>query len=280
VSWVIAITHTSGFHYAEEARASYNEVRISPITTPTQTVLESTVEVRPTADVLRYWDYWGSLVHAFDVHEAHTDLQVVGRSIVETTVPGPPDRTTTWDQLAAPAVADRFVEHLAGTAYAPPDPELAAIAAELRAGRTPVEAVEAVLGWMADAMSYVPGATAVTTSAVEAWHQRRGVCQDYAHLASVALRAMGIPTRYVSGYLHPRTDAPIGIPAAGESHAWIEAWLGGWWGVDPTNGIPAGERHVLVARGRDYADVPPIKGVYVGGAAERLGVTVELTRVA
>lgn len=280
MSWVIAVTHTSGFHYADEARASYNEVRITPITTPTQTVLESTVEVEPATDLLRYWDYWGALVHAFDVHEPHTELHVVGRSIVETTVPDPPDPAVTWDEVHHPDVADRFVEYLSPTAYAPRSDELAALAGGARAGGGPVAAVEAVLERIAASMAYVPGATAVTTSAVEAWHQRRGVCQDYAHLASVALRSMGIPTRYVSGYLHPRADAPVGAAVAGESHAWVEVWLGDWWGVDPTNGIPAGERHVLVARGRDYADVPPIKGVYVGGAAERLGVVVELTRVA
>jgi transglutaminase-like putative cysteine protease len=91
---------------------------------------------------------------------------------------------------------------------------------------------------------------------------------------------MGIPSRYVSGYLHPRSDATIGETVAGESHAWIEWWAGNWSRFDPTNGIPVGEQHVVVARGRDYADVPPLKGIYSGGAAGDLEVTVELTRMA
>lgn len=94
------------------------------------------------------------------------------------------------------------------------------------------------------------------------------------------LRAAGIPARYVSGYLHPCGEqAAIGETVRGESHAWIEAWLGDWWGYDPTNDIPFGARHVVVARGRDYADVPPLKGVYSGGGSQSLGVVVEVTRL-
>jgi transglutaminase-like putative cysteine protease len=91
---------------------------------------------------------------------------------------------------------------------------------------------------------------------------------------------VGVPARYVSGYLHPGgAQAGLGEPVQGESHAWVEAWLGEWWAYDPTNDIPVGERHVLVARGRDYADVPPLKGVYSGGGSQSLGVVVEVTRL-
>jgi transglutaminase-like putative cysteine protease len=94
------------------------------------------------------------------------------------------------------------------------------------------------------------------------------------------LREAGVPARYVSGYLHPTKEPAIGETVLGESHAWVEAWLGSWWGFDPTNGIPAGERHVVVARARDYNDLPPLKGVYAGGGMQSLGVTVEVTRLA
>ena len=118
------------------------------------------------------------------------------------------------------------------------------------------------------------------TSAREAWEQRKGVCQDLAHLTAGMLRSLGIPARYVSGYLLPDAATPrSGGTVEGQSHAWVEWWLGAGSGWDPTNGIPVGSRHVLVARGRDYDDVPPLKGVYQGASSAMLGVGVELTRL-
>jgi transglutaminase-like putative cysteine protease len=131
-----------------------------------------------------------------------------------------------------------------------------------------------------DRVAYVPGSTGVQTNAVEAWQLGQGVCQDIAHVTLSLLREAAVPARYVSGYLHPAKEPQVGEMVSGESHAWVEAWLGGWWGFDPTNGIPAGERHVVVARGRDYTDLPPLKGVYAGGGMQSLGVTVEVTRLA
>ena len=115
-------------------------------------------------------------------------------------------------------------------------------------------------------MTYQPGSTGVNTPALEAWRARTGVCQDYAHLVVGTLRQVGLPARYVSGYLHPDADAAIGETAVGESHAWVEWWLGDWTGHDPTNNGAVGERHVLVGRGRDYTDVPPIKGLVAGSS--------------
>jgi transglutaminase-like putative cysteine protease len=145
--------------------------------------------------------------------------------------------------------------------------------------------VEGVAGFVASHLSYTPGVTEVSTSAVEAFEAGHGVCQDYAHLTLGLLRAMGVPGRYASGYLHPKKHARLGDTVTGESHAWVEAWVGDWWGFDPTNGVPAGERHVLVGRGRDYADVPPLKGVYSaregeGAKPEPVKVEVRTTRLA
>jgi transglutaminase-like putative cysteine protease len=128
-------------------------------------------------------------------------------------------------------------------------------------------------------VEYEPGSTGVRTSAQEAWSLRKGVCQDIAHLSVGMLRSVGIPARYVSGYLYPKADAEVGQAVAGQSHAWIEWWAGEWTAFDPTNGSLAGPRHVLVARGRDYADVTPLKGVYHGAPSTGLGVTVEITRL-
>jgi transglutaminase-like putative cysteine protease len=106
------------------------------------------------------------------------------------------------------------------------------------------------------------------------------VCQDFAHLSLALLRTMGIPAWYVSGYLHPVDEPEVGVPAVGESHAWVAAWTGHVWPLDPTSLAPVFDRHVRVAAGRDYQDVPPFRGVYAGGGAQELSVTVEVTRQA
>lgn len=276
MSWRIEVRHSSGYRYARPVRASYNEARITPLSTPQQLTVHSQVVVHPRASTYRYWDYWGTLVHAFELHDAHEELTVVGTSTVETGLAPPCSGDATWDDLAA--VADRFAEYLEGTDHVPRDPEVEAWAHEVGAG-TPAEAVRATVAAVGGRLAYVPGATGVSTSAVQAFHQREGVCQDFAHLALAGLRSLAIPARYVSGYLHPRAGADVGETVMGQSHAWVEAWLGDWVPVDPTNGSTPENRHVVVARGRDYADVSPLRGIYSGGRAERLAVSVELTRV-
>ena len=136
------------------------------------------------------------------------------------------------------------------------------------------------MAWVHDRLEYVPGVTGVQTSAADAARAGRGVCQDFAHLSLALLRAAGVPARYVSGYLHPRPDAEIGDEVSGESHAWIDAWAGNWWAFDPTNAIDVGVRHVMVARGRDYSDVPPVKGVYAGNADNSMSIEVVIARMA
>ena len=143
---------------------------------------------------------------------------------------------------------------------------------------TPQEALELVGDWVRAALVYERGSTSVSTSATDAWKNGRGVCQDFVHLAIALLRNMGIPARYASGYFHPHADAPIGETVHGESHAWCEAWTGDWRPFDPTNAVAVGERHVLVARGRDYRDVPPLKGIFSGAPSTTPAVSVELTR--
>ena len=147
-------------------------------------------------------------------------------------------------------------------------------------GRTPRETVEAVSSWVRESLAYEPGATDVSTNARSALELGRGVCQDFVHVALALLRAAGIPARYASGYLHPDADAAVDTAVTGQSHAWLEAWTGSWQRIDPTNGQPVGEEHVLVARGRDDGDVTPLKGVYNGPPSRSSDVRVTIRRVA
>jgi transglutaminase-like putative cysteine protease len=278
----LRVRHVTDYRYAEPVLASYNEVRVTPRTGPRQVVLDARLETTPATRLRQYVDYWGTVVHVLDLLVPHESLAIVGSTVVET---GWPDDTRTgppmgWDAITAAAVADRFVETLTATPSVPVDERVRALAAELRAGCSPSEAPEVVGAWCREALRYERGITGVHTSGLEAWDAGRGVCQDFAHLALAVLRAMGVPSRYVSGYLHPSADAQVGERVVGESHAWIESWDGGRWvASDPTNGRSVGRDHVLVATGRDYADVAPVRGVYDGGGASSLSVAVEITRL-
>ncbi|HVB06843.1 MAG TPA: transglutaminase family protein [Acidimicrobiales bacterium] len=280
MSWRIATRHTSTYRYGAPVVASYNEARITPQERDGQRVLESAVAVHPQTALYHYRDYFGSAVVAFDIPEPHDQLVVIGTSTVETASARPLPAALTWEGLASLAEGERFIEYLRPTPFTTGDDELLAVAKGFRVAASPSEAVEGASGWIRAEMTYELGATAVSTSALEAWHARRGVCQDFAHIGLVLLRSLGIPARYVSGYLHPSREAEIGTTVAGAGHAWIECWLGDWLPIDPTHGEAVGDRHVTVARGRDYADVAPFRGVYQGGALESLDVSVELVRMA
>ena len=278
MAWRLRINHVTGFTYPGTAYASYNEARMTTMTTPWQITLYSQVEVAPAASTWRYLDYWGSQVTVFDLQRAHQQLKVTASSLVETEQPPAPPRVG-WEVLRLSSTVDTHAELLVQTPRTTVDPALCTQAVQLAEGLAPCDAARAISDWERDNVAYVSGSTGVQTSAQEAWELRNGVCQDIAHLTTGLLRAVGIPTRYVSGYLHPKRDAEIGETVAGQSHAWVEWWCGGWEGYDPTNGVPTGERHVVVARGREYHDVTPLKGVYHGAPSSTLGVTVEVTRL-
>jgi transglutaminase-like putative cysteine protease len=275
MAWRLRIRHVTGFTYEGQAHASYNEARLTPMTLPWQVTLFSQVEVHPAASTYRYYDYWGTQVTAFDIQRQHGDLKVVSSSLVETDTPAPVTPVS-WAEVAA--AADEHAELLAETPRTSISSELVDLATRL-GGSSPLEAALAIAGFVRAEVAYVPGSTGVQTSAQEAWNLRKGVCQDIAQLTVALLRARGIPARYVSGYLHPTREAEIGQTVAGQSHAWVEWWCGDWVGHDPTNGVPVGPQHVVVARGRDYDDVPPLKGVYHGPPSSAIAVTVEVTRV-
>jgi transglutaminase-like putative cysteine protease len=277
----LLIVHRTGFRYEAPVRASYNEARMTPLTTATQTALDARLDVAPVTWRHTYGDYWGTQVTAFDVLVPHDELTVVSSSTVE--VLGAPDRTAPapgWDTLRREDVRDPYVEYLTQSDWTAPGDEVRQLAHDSASGLAPDDAARAVCGAVYQALDYVPGSTSVQTKAPEVWQARKGVCQDFAHLTLGSLRELGIPARYVSGYLHPVPDADVGETVEGQSHAWVEWWVGEWVAFDPTHDAPAGVDHVVVARGRDYTDVPPLKGVYAGAAGSRLFVSVEVTRLA
>jgi len=278
--WRLQIVHRTRFHYSGPVRSSYNEARLTPESSARQTTLRSRVEIEPGATAYPYRDYWGSTVTAFDLHTPHAELVVTGTSIVEA---GPDlaahDRLG-WAALAGREVREQFGELLTPTPLTAIDDDVVAAAREVVADGRPQDAGPLVCAFVHDSMEYLSGSTNVKTNAMQAWRSGKGVCQDITHVTVGVLRALGMPARYVSGYLHPRPDGEIGAAVTGESHAWVEWWDGGWNGFDPTNSVPIGNRHVTLGRGRDYGDVPPFKGLFSGSRSEGHTVTVEVTRLA
>jgi transglutaminase-like putative cysteine protease len=278
----LRIEHSTGFSYPGDVTASYNEARMLPGTTDSQFVLSSAIDVEPSTSVNSYVDYFGTRVTAFDVIAPHSLLSITARSLVEVR-PRPIEHAgMTWEGLAREAQRSiATVEQMAQTGRTRPHEEVVEIARSIAAQHVdPGMAAHEISMAIGDAVEYMSGVTGVRTTAHEAWEARKGVCQDMAHIAIGALRAVGIPARYVSGYLHPRPNAEIGVAVTGESHAWIEWFAGEWQGFDPTNNIEIGDRHVLVGRGRDYGDVPPLRGVYAGPFKSMLNVKVTITREA
>ena len=279
--WRMRVVHATGYAYKSPVTASYNEARLTPRSDSRQNVILNRVETVPATRNYRYVDYWGTAVTAFDLHAPHTELEVTSSSVVETDKSEPPAKTITFEGLAADGVRDRFDEMLTPTHYTPASRRLERVGRRIiKENPNPNDAVIAAARWAHAELRYVPGTTGVHSSGLDALREGKGVCQDFAHLTLILLRGMGIPARYVSGYLHPNRKAVVGDTVDGQSHAWIQAWTGEWWNYDPTNDTEVNEQYISVGVGRDYADVTPLKGIYSGEGSTDLDVVVEITRLA
>lgn len=278
----LLITHTTGYRYEELVSASYNEARMLPYGDAGQVVLSSTISISPTATENIYLDYWGSRVCSFEILHPHRELILQAESLVEV-------ENRNQSNFRGPDFAQiqelsrnllEVAEQLIPTVRTQLPGPLADFVTELKstANLSPHEMALAIVNYVRSQIEYLPGSTEVNTTSLEAWEAKSGVCQDIAHITLAGLRFAGIPARYVSGYLHPDPDAKIGEDVTGESHAWVEWYGGEWYGFDPTNLIPISDRHVLISRGRDYSDVPPIKGVYAGNGQSQLFVQVTIVR--
>jgi len=275
MAWRLNVTHSTSFQYESEVSASFNEARMTPINTTNQFVISHELKVNPFSSIYSYTDYFGTEVKAFDVQTPHTYLEIVSQSFVETNAPAVGNLNATWEDLAVQVLTDELREFLTLTALTNP----ISTQFDLRTQKSPLDAIHFLNTAMRKQIRYTPGSTNVYSPASEAWEKRAGVCQDFTHASLSILRSAGIPARYVSGYLY-NGSGEIGDEVVGESHSWVEAWVGHWLPFDPTNGNPVAEDHILVARGRDYHDVSPLKGIFNGGRSRHIDVKVTLTRIA
>jgi transglutaminase-like putative cysteine protease len=280
VSMQLKVVHTTGFSYEGGAAASYNEARLTPQTLAGQIVVHTRLDVHPAPWTWSYKDYWGTQVTAFEVLDPHESLTISATATVHTEDTGSKAPRLSWEELRAERVADRFTEYLELSARVAPPPDLAETYAEIAAHTPdPHRAARSICSLIHDEIEYVIGSTNVAGHAADSWAARAGVCQDMAHLAIGGLRQIGIPARYVSGYLHPSKDPVVGESVSGESHAWVEWWDGGWHGFDPTNDTEPVEQHIVVATGRDYGDVRPLSGIFTGAGTSSMFVDVQVTRL-
>lgn len=282
------IRHLTRFRYSSAVRESLMELRMHPRSEGPQRCMGFEVNVTPRARLQSYRDYMGNVVHHFDVPGPHRQLTVTAEAMVDVeAIPVLPMRLDfgAWEQLDADIAERDFWEMLAPSKFAQWTPAIEQFAAELNLpancearASDPLELLLNLNTAVYRAIEYVPKSTRVDSPVDDALHNRKGVCQDYAHITIALVRRLGIPCRYVSGYLFHRADAKT-RSTEGATHAWIEAYLPGvgWAGFDPTNNIVASDTHVRTAVGRDYADVPPTRGVFKGDATSELTVAVRVS---
>lgn len=277
----LRIQHVTGFEYDGKAAASYNQARLTPLSTPFQILVHHRVEISPKPWVYDYLDYFGTRVTAFEVAEPHASLTVTAHSTVQVSRPAAAWPQLEWDDLETREVADRWTEYLVlPELVAPPEDLAAEVKTIATTSENPGTAARSICELVHSAVEYAPGATDVESSALEVWDQKAGISQDMVHLAIGGLRSVGIPARYVSGYSHPSATPEIGESLRGNSHAWLEYWDGDWKPFDPTNASEPGDSYVSVAKGRDYTDVRPLAGIYSGAKTSKMTAYVDITRLA
>ena len=277
------VEHLSDFRYAEPAQGSLMVLRLHPRSDGEQRVASFSLDIDPAAAPIAFQDPFGNACHLFNVHRSHEHTAVKSRAEVETApAPDLPERMEgdAWDALGELAAPLQHWEFLAPSRFARSSPALEAFAAAngLRKGGDPLSSLLEMSRTLHAAFRYEPGSTAVDSPIEHILETGSGVCQDYTHVMIAIARSWGIPSRYVSGYLH-REGAPGEQTPEGASHAWAEFLLPdlGWFGIDPTNDTIADHRHVRIAVGRDYADAAPTRGAVFGGGESRLDVVVTVT---
>jgi len=259
------------------------EVRLEPRSDEGQRCLSFTLEVEPAANVMQYRDFSGNTVHHFDIAGSHTQLKVAAQSSVE--VPSTPAPQASdcgdWSDLDAQVASGDSWEMLLPSHFVRSSSALEDLAEELKCERrgNPLLLLAELNESIYRLFSYVPQSTKVDSPIEEALETRQGVCQDFAHIFIALVRRLKMPCRYVSGYMFHRDEKEKDRSLEGASHAWVEALVPrlGWVAFDPTNNLVGGDRHIRVAIGRDYADVPPTRGVYKGEAQSELSVVVTVS---
>ncbi|MCY4083000.1 MAG: transglutaminase family protein [Caldilineaceae bacterium] len=278
------IHHHTRYRYESDVRESTMEVRMQPRTDRQQRCLNFRLEVWPHAQVLATSDCMQNAIHYFDIPRSHSELLLRAQTLVmvQESEPLPESLDATeWNELEEIAASGQHWDWLTPSSFARPTSMLSDFAEEIGFGqdRDPLTAISKLNERIHSAIEYTPMSTAVDSPIDTALEKRSGVCQDYSHIMIALLRRATIPARYISGYVYLDPEKKREKDISGASHAWVEAFLPatGWIGFDPTNNTLVSDKHIRIAVGRDYADVPPTRGTYKGNARSELTVGVHIS---
>jgi len=288
------IRHITTYRYDEAVASTRCTIRLLPRSQSGQSVIDSGLDITPPPnEKLESIDYFGNRTTKLRIVAAHRELRVAAMARVEVCRPQAPapGLTPAWEQVRRDALAFPSLDGLspvnglyAGRLAPLHEPATRYAARSFTAGRPVLEAAADLMARIKAEFKYDPAATAVSTPLAEAFSKRGGVCQDFAHIMIAGLRGLGLPALYVSGYI--RTIPPAGqkrLEGADASHAWVSLWCGhefGWRDLDPTNAMLIGDDHIVIAIGRDYADVSPVDGVIISSGNQKLLVSVDVAPVA
>ena len=274
----LSVFHRTHYAYAVPVQSSFNEARLQPTDNELQQRHRFLLKVLPPTRLSHYMDFYHNCVHMFDLSRPHSELTIEATSIVTTRdEQGLPDDATPMPLVDLPACGrmERCYDFLQPSHFVNDSVEAWRLAIDISNNETDAwQTVLKIMRFVHSAFDYQPAATHVHTTMQEALQLRKGVCQDFAHVMIGMCRSIKIPARYVSGYLYNGpAEHLVGSQA---SHAWVEVFLPkhGWIGLDPTNNRQVDGHYVKIAVGRDYADVPPLKGTYLGTDERLLQVDV------
>jgi transglutaminase-like putative cysteine protease len=289
---IYQVTHTTIYNYTEPVSLCHNLVHLKPRVEPLQTTRDFHLTVEPAPAVFTDGlDYFGNCISHFTLQEPHRRLTLTASHRTEVIAATPPEsaRTPSWEEVIQMLNNNRDISTLDALQYTYASPyiplldELQEYARPSFKSQRPIlEAVIDLTHRIHTEFKYDPTATTLATPVEEVLRKRRGVCQDFAQLEIGCLRSLGLAARYHSGYL--LTQPPPGQPrlvGTDASHAWLSVFIPGfdWVAIDPTNDVIPSDQHILLARGRDYDDVSPIKGIIIGGGRHTVSVSVDVRPV-
>jgi len=269
---ILKVEHTTLFDYEKPIYETAAEVRLHPASdTGSQRCASFSLRVSPSATIFDYTDFYGNNVHHFNILQSHKQVRIVATSVIE----------TLDHQPTGPHEEDEIVllDMLSESRYVNVDPAIHTLGEQFRPIMDPYLKAMEICQHINETFRYEPGVTDVHSTSAVVLALGRGVCQDFAHLMLAICRHLGLPARYVSGYLYGGGSTPEGQDEA--SHAWCEVWCGnekGWVGFDPTHKtLVVDQRYIKIGTGRDYGDVPPVRGTYKGASSETLSVSVRVS---
>jgi len=275
---VFTIHHITRYDYDRPVKESVNEIKIFPFVVPEQEVLHQELIITGQPEVLTFTDYWGNKTGCFNLLQPHKEMVIESKLTVRTAIaPEPSIALPSYVKDLELAIGNDL--HLLELVRTSPSSSEALMQSYIASFYSPEKTIDQIVkdccAFIFTDFTYIKGITTIETTVDEIVAQKAGVCQDFAHVMLELLRMIGIPSRYVSGYICPNKN---GMRGEGATHAWVEAFIPnhGWIGIDPTNNVWATNNHVKLAVGRDFSDCTPAKGTFKGPARQSLSVYVSV----